>query len=701
MNLHPLFVPRSVAVIGASTRPGSVGNDIVKNITEGGFSGNIFPVNPKATELYGLRCYPDVAALPEAPELAVIAIPMAGVAGVLEACGQAGTQAAVIISSGFKETGAEGRKEEEKLRAISEKYGLALLGPNCLGFINPAHKLNASFAALTPPAGRVAFFSQSGALATSLLDLSAGRLGFSTFASIGNKAVVRERSLLEYFAKDKDTAAIGFYAEDLEDAPDFIAAARKTASRKPVIALKSGRTDAGSRASSSHTGSLAGSDAAYGALFKQARILRTETFDEFQALLEFLDRESLPAGARVGILTNAGGFGVLSTDVLAAKGLAVPELSEATRKKLAGVLPPAAGTGNPVDVLGDAPADRYRDALEILGASGEVDMILAIVTPQSMTEAEATAEAFARWKKEAGAQTPFLAAFAGEPRFETARKILAESGIAQALYPEAAALTFANAYALSRFRAMGDSQPFTPLSVDTVALRAQLAKWRETGTQPSESETRAWLARYGFIFPKEAKAQTLADALSAAETLAEPYVLKIISPDIIHKSDAGGVMLRVSRGDIGSAYKKLIAAVHERAPQARVEGVLISEMAPSGGTEYICGIKAVPGLGHMIMAGLGGIYVEMFQDVAFRFAPLSRDDAREMISELKSSALFQGARGQAALSEDSLIEALGRLSQLASDFPEISELDINPLVLYPGTADQKPLALDARMRITS
>jgi acetyltransferase len=524
--------------------------------------------------------------------------------------------------------------------------------------------------------------------------MTQGQSGFSLFASTGNKAVLEETRLLEYLVGDEDTRAIAFYSEDIRDGLGLRRAGRLAAENNiPVTVLKSGQTEAGSRASSSHTGSLAGSDRAYDALFKQSFIHRARTFQELEELLAYYQNNPLPEGPRVGIVTNAGGIGVLATDRLSEAGLTVATLSEALRARLAQVLPPAGSTQNPVDLLGDAPKERYRDALDILGASDEVDMLLVILTPQSMTDALGTARVVQDFRSRS--KLPVIVVLSGGATFDPARDALSASGISYTRYAESAAATLGIAWKQKEMQARAGKPVASLPSLPGAREKAEkIIGKRSPANRLSEDEARQVLEAYGFRFPETRLADSLENALRAAEELPSPFVLKIVSPDIVHKSDVGGVRLSVTRESLPREYRALMQAVHAKAPHARLEGVMLAEMAPPGGHEFILGLKNEPGLGKLVMCGLGGIYVETLRDVAFRLAPLSKDDAQDLLSELKSRALFSGARGQKALSQDAVIEALGRLSQIAQDFPEIEELDINPLVL---SADTAPLALDARI----
>src|SRR6185369_9425562 len=637
-------------VIGASTKTGSVGNSLTRNLLQHGYQGKIYPVNPKTETLFDLPCYVKISDIEADIDLAIIIIPASFVPDALREAGKKGVRAAVIISSGFKETGEEGKKLEDEIIAVAAEFNMALLGPNCLGFLHPSLGLNASFAKRMPEQGNVAFFSQSGALCTAILDLSAGFLDFSYFVSTGNKARISENDLLKFFAQDDETAVLGMYTEDMKNAEDVIKTGRAILSRpapKPTVVLKSGTTDAGTEASHSHTGALAGSDAAYQTLFTQARMIRARSLEHLLDLLSIFSSNSLPLGKKIGIVTNAGGMGVLATDAAVKHGLEIASLSQETIDRLS-VLPQAASKHNPVDVLGDALADRYTAAIEAVIDDPGVDMLLVIITPQTMTEADETASVISSLKKKT--KKPLAVVLAGKESFDAAMKILQKNKVSAFLYPEAAAEALA---ALSKYSAWQKNQFSTPFSFSDVkkeAAHAVIANARkENRTSLSENETWELLKAYGFQFLSSKIAKTKEEAQSLGLSFKTPLALKIISPQITHKSDVGGVLLNVDPENTGAAFEELLEQVKKNAPDADLEGALLVEMARPGGKEIILGVKEEPGMGKLIMAGLGGIYVETFKDVAFRFSPMTEEDAAEMMQELKSLPLLEGARGQAGI----------------------------------------------------
>lgn len=702
ISLVPLFSPRSIAVIGASTKEGSVGHSLTENLLKNGYQGRVYPVNPKTDRLFDRVCYPRLEDVPEIVDLAIIIIPATAVPQVLESAGAMGIKACVIISSGFKETGEAGARLESEIIAIAKKYGLALLGPNCLGFLQPALGLNASFSRVLPQPGSIAFFSQSGALATALLDLSQEILGFASFVSTGNKAVLDEKSFLDFFAHQKDAAFIGFYTEGISGSTEFIRLGRELLESVPpklAIALKSGQTPAGTRASSSHTGALAGSAQAYGALFRQARITQAHSLEELFNFLQVFSQNPLPQGKRLAILTNAGGLGVLATDAASLSGLELANLSEKTLKTLAEFLPPAASVKNPIDILGDADGERYARSLEAVADDKNVDMLLVIVTPQTTTEAALTAEAIVQVRKKS--DKPIVAIFAGAKSLEPGTVILRQEKVATLLYPEAGVEALAALAQAAEWRNQKEITVFEKPKVDHAKAARVFRQARvEKRDFLSENQTTEILQAYGFPLLKSAVVHSLAEIEPLLEKWDEGlYALKIVSRDIIHKSEAGGVILGIAQEDIAEEYKRLLERVAKKAPEARIEGVLVMEMAKPGGLEILLGMKREEGLGALLAIGLGGIYVETLGDLSYRFAPLTRTDAEEMLTELKSAPILSGTRGQKGIDKEALIDYLGRLSALVIDFPEIAEIDINPLLAFP--AGRKFCVLDARIRINA
>jgi len=696
--LDNFFQPNSVAVIGASRDPEKLGYAVLNNLKEGGFEGPLYPINPKAEEILGLEAYESVLDVPDPIGLAVIVVPAKIVPHVLRECGEKGISAVVIITAGFREAGREGLEQERELLDIAKEYNLRLIGPNCLGVIDTDTPLNATFAAGMPPDGPIAFMSQSGALGTAVLDLAmAGRVGFSKFVSLGNKADVSETDLLRAWGDDTHSRVILIYVEGLPDGQEFMDVAREVTRNKPVVAIKSGVTKSGSRAVSSHTGSLAGSEEAYKAAFKQAGVIRAASMEQvFDYALGFA-YQPLVKGDRVGIVTNAGGPGILATDAVEHAGLEIPRLSNETVQALKDYLPGAASAANPVDVLGDALADRYEHAIELVLEDPKVDSLVVIVTPQAMTEIEKTAHAIGRLSEDA--DKPILACFMGEARVDAGIRVLREYGVPNYPYPERVAATLA---AMDGYRQERDRPVFEPEGCEVCMppVRELFDKVREEGrVSIGDTEAREVLEAYGFPVPKSQLAESADEAVDVAQEIGFPVVLKVASPDILHKTDVGGVKLNLnSATDVRDAFDLIVYRAGRYVPDARVWGCLVQEMVTEG-REILVGMNRDPQFGPLVAFGLGGIYVEALKDVAFRIAPFSRKEAREMIHEIRSYPLLAGVRGEPPADHEAMVDALMRISQLVTDFPEIVELDINPLTVFEE--GQGAMAIDMRLVLAS
>jgi acetyltransferase len=696
--LESFFSPQSVAIIGASRDPEKLGYAVLANLVNGGYPGQLYPVNPKADEILGLKAYPSVLDIPAPVELAIIVIPYSLVPAALEQCGQKGVSAVTVISAGFREAGREGLERERELVEIAARYGMRLIGPNCLGVIDTATPLNASFAAGMPPKGPIAFMSQSGALGTAVLDMAmAGRIGFSRFVSLGNKADVSETDLLEAWADDPNSRVILIYVEGLPDGQKFIQVARKVTRHKPVVAIKSGVTASGSRAVSSHTGSLAGSEAAYKAAFRQAGVIRASSMEELFDCARAFAYQPLLKGDRIGIVTNAGGPGILATDALEHAGLLIPRLSPQTVRALTEYLPDAASAANPVDVLGDALADRYQHAISLVLNDPGIDGLLVIVTPQAMTEIEETAHVVGRMARQS--DKPVLACFMGEARIQAGIDILWQYGVPNYPFPERAAAAFAamNAYRRERERPLYEPEPCTTCIPE---VRKLFDRVRAEG-RVSIGDAEAWavLEAYGFTVPKSRLAKTPDEAVHIAEEIGYPVVMKIASPDILHKTDVGGVRLNLRTPDeVRDAFDLIVYRAGRYVPGARIWGCQVQQMI-LGGREVLLGMSRDPQFGPLVAFGLGGIYVEALKDVAFRVAPFSREEAHEMIREIRSYPLLEGVRGEPPADHEALADALLRISRMVMDFPEIVELDINPLKVFE--AGRGAIAIDMRLVLAS
>ncbi|MBI5958399.1 MAG: acetate--CoA ligase family protein [Chloroflexi bacterium] len=694
--LEGFFKPTAVALVGASDTPGKLGYTVLVNLIEAGFKGAIYPINPKSAEIMGHKAYPSVMDLPEVPQLAVIVIPYNHVPGALRECGEKGIKSVVIISAGFREAGVEGLEREMEVIEIAKKFGMRFIGPNVLGIIDTFTPLNVTFAAGTPPQGNIAFMSQSGALQTAIIDwsLAAQDLGFSKFVSLGNKADISETDLMLAFVDDPESRVILAYIEGLPKGAEFVKVAREVTRKKPILVLKSGVTDAGSRAVSSHTGSLAGSERAYDAAFYQSGVLRMDSLEQLFDAGRAFANQPLLKGDRIAIVTNAGGPGILATDTLERAGMRLAKFDAETIKKIKAVLPEAASAANPVDVLGDARSDRYAAAMELVAADPNVDGMICIVTPQAMTEIVETANAIGQLSQRF--DKPLLGAFMGEERAKAGVDILASYNIPNYRFPEHAAHSLAamRDYIQARDR---KERTIVTFDVDKAAVQKVIDRARKEGrVSVGETEARDVAQAYGLRLPNSRLATTADEAVKIASEIGYPVVLKIASPDILHKTDVGGVKVNLSNApDVRDAFDLIIYRATRYVPDARIWGCLVQEMVPTGGIEVLVGMSKDPQFGPLVTFGLGGILVEVLKDVTFRVAPFGREDAEEMLEEIRARALLAGVRGRPPADREAMIDTLLRINQLVTDFPEIVEMDINPLMVYEK--GQGAVALDIRL----
>jgi acetate---CoA ligase (ADP-forming) len=697
-DLDAIFSPRSVAVIGASTMPGKVGHDIFVNILRGGYQGTLYPVNPKAKSIASVRAYPTITDLPEAPDLAMIILPPNRALKAVEEAIAKGVKGLVIVSAGFKEVGDQGLEIENKITAVCREAGVRLVGPNCLGVINPLAdvSLNASFSIRMPKAGNVSFMSQSGALCTAVLDFAADReFGFSKFISIGNKADVDEVDLLRYFHEDPNTEVIMIYVEELQRGQAFIKAAKEITggdvNPKPILVIKSGRTSAGAAAAASHTGSLAGSEAVYDAIFAQSGIIRVASIDElfdFATAFAYKNenalgklRRKVPLGNRVAIVTNAGGPGIVATDMTVVSGLELAHFSDETVATLKRHLPATANFHNPVDVIGDAAQDRYENALTAVIRDEGVDGAMVILTPQSMTNAMGTAEAIVRIARRS--HKPILCCFMGIIDVSAGVKYLQENGVPVYPFPENVAKAFGALYRYSKWLNRKELAPYD-LMQDRACGRKIIEGTLAAGkTYIGEIEGTKLLQCYGFSVLPTQLAKTADEAVTLADGMHYPVVMKIVSDQIIHKSDAGGVKINLpDAAAVKAAFEQIVQGAKAYNANAQIDGVLVQKMAPKG-IEVILGANRYPKFGHLLMFGSGGVMVEVFKDVTFRLAPINRNSARFMVRGVKGFVLLNGFRGSAKADVEAVERLLVCLSDLLMDNPEIKELDINPLLVHP------------------
>ena len=694
--LESLIVPETIAVIGASRTPGKVGHEIVANLIGGGFGGKIVPVNPSADEVLGLACCADLTGSGQKVDLSVIAVPAKAVRGAIEDSIAAGAKAVAVITAGFKEVGKEGADQEAEIAQLCREKGVRMLGPNCLGLINTDHRMNASFAKQMPDAGGISVLSQSGALCTAILDWAAARgVGLSKLISIGNKADVSETDLLRAFAEDELTRVIVCYLESIDSGDAFVKAAEGAASVKPVVILKAGTTQAGVRAASSHTGSLAGADIAYGAAFKRSGVIRADGFESLFDSAMALSMQPLPQGDRVAIITNAGGPGIMATDAVEHLGMQIAGLGHFTATALRKKLPAAASVGNPIDVLGDADPERYAAAVNGALDDEAVDAVIVILTPQAMTRPAETARAIAGCVRE---DKPILASFMGGRDVEPAREELIAASLPDFPSPERVVAALRAMWDYSAWRRRPPRIvarfPVNRLRVERVIRRCARTRRTEIG----EVDAKAILRAYDFRVPAGYVAASADEAADAAGRLGYPVAMKIVSPDIIHKSDLGGVRLALSNADeVRDAFELMTLRIGRRAPEAHLVGVYVEKMCARG-REVILGMTRDPQFGPMLMFGLGGIFVEVMKDVTFHLAPITADEAMQMLMGTKSYPLLAGARGQAGVDMAAIARCIQRISQLATDFPGIVEMDINPLMV--GEIGTEPSVADARMTLS-
>lgn len=697
-----MFHPGSVAVIGASGEEGSVGNDVAKNIVEGLYEGDVFLVNPRIEELFGKKVYADVDDIAHTIDLAIIIVPAKIVATVLTQCGEKGIHSVIVISAGFRESGNIAREEE--LSDIAKKYNMALLGPNCLGILNPHIGLNASFAPLVPKKGNIAFLSQSGALCASVLDWAKEQgIGFSKFISTGNKTVLEERLLLEYLMNDEETDVIALYAEDLRQIDAFIEFMQTSGKKKPVIILKSGKTKEGSMASASHTGALAGNDETYDAIFRQSGILRVSGVEElFWAMKIFSLYDNTFEKGDVAVITNAGGPGVLATDALSEQGIIMAELSQETKNKLRESFPLAASVINPVDILGDAHADRYEKALEYILKDEAVYAVCVILTPQTMTAVKETAQVIIKKSKETN--KIILPVFMGKNLVSEGVALLEKEGLYVAGNPNEAGFVLGLIEKRRQFlKKNAESDRVSGEYFSTQKIndsRLILSNFQQKNIlELPEAYASPFLESLGFHMLRSKIVENAQEALSFAQEIGQKVVLKIVSPDILHKTDVGGVRVGIPIQDVVREFENMGEVVRMNAPYARIDGIMVMEMAPEKGLHMVVGAKRDKVLGSIIMVGLGGVYVEVFKDVSFGVLPIFRQDIIDMIHSLRSFPILEGARGGEILDKDSLIETVFRIAHIMEIFPEIREIDINPLLVCQK--GEGSIIMDSRVVLTT
>jgi len=681
--LEPFFNPRGVAVIGASRDPHKLGHGVVRNLIEYRYRGSIYPVNPVATEILGHACYPTIAEVPDPVDLAVVVVPAGIVADVLDQCGKRAIKHAIVVSGGFSETGPEGEAREVVLAQVAEKHGLRIVGPNCIGTIDTHHSVNTTFVVGMPQVGEIGFVSQSGAMCVAVIDWARGAgVGFSRIVSLGNQADVNETEMLVAIAGDPQTRVITAYIEGVADGRAFMQAAEEAARRKPVVVLKAGQGASAAKAVASHTGALAGSAEAYDAAFHHSGVLRANTTEELFDWARALAWQPLPEGDRVAILSNAGGPAILAVDVIEAAGLRLAPLTDATREFLRPRLPAAASAENPVDVLAGSGPGTYAVALDALLSDPTVDAVIVIMAPNDWflpaSLAEVIAEAAEVHHK------PVLASIMGLASVDQALTILHQRRVPNFAFPERAASTLAAMLARRRWLETPAELPVELTGVDQVAARAAL----------DQGDFAGLVAAYGIELPPTQMAVDANEAVRLAEEIGYQVALKLVSSDITHKSDVGGVVLNLADAEaVRAAFEAVITSARAAYPDATIEGVLVQKMVDKG-QELIVGVRRDPQFGPLALVGRGGIEVELLRDVAMGVAPLTRSQAERMLDSTRTGVRLKGWRGSPPADRAAVLDAMLRLSQAACDFPEIAELEINPL--YVLSAGQGAYAVDIR-----
>lgn len=694
--LKSIFMPRNVAVIGATEKEGSVGRTILRNLISSPFGGAVFPVNPKRPSLLGIKAYPSIREVPDPVDLAVIVTPAPLIPGIIGECIEVGVKGAIIISAGFKEVGPEGVRLEQEILLQTRRSGMRVIGPNCLGVMNPVSGLNATFAAGMAHQGKVAFISQSGALCTAVLDWSfKANVGFSSFVSVGSMLDVDWGDLIYYLGDDPHTESIVIYMESIGDARSFLSAAREIALSKPIIVIKPGRTEGAARAAASHTGSLTGSDEVLDAAFRRAGVLRVDSIGDVFSMADVLSKQPRPKGPRLTILTNAGGPGVLATDRLLTTGGELAEISDQTMQKLSEFLPASWSHNNPIDVIGDASPERYARSLAVAADDPNSDGLLVVLTPQAMTDPTATAEALRDYA--ATFDKPILASWSGGLEVAEGESILNKVGIPTFEYPDDAARAFTYMWQLtSNLRTLYET-PSLPddEDVDRAKAAAIIQRVRASGRDLlTEAESKELLSAYGIPTTPTLVAVSAKDAGKLATKMGFPVVVKLHSETITHKTDVGGVKLNLKdAAAVEAAFEQIKASVTEKAGAEHFLGVTVQPMVKMEGYELILGSSIDPQFGPVLLFGTGGQLVEVFKDRALALPPLNTTLARRMIERTKIYTALKGVRGRKPVDMDALEKMLVRFSRLVAEQRWIKELDINPLIASPDGL----LALDGRV----
>lgn len=702
-DLSCIFEPESVAVIGASRNPSSIGYQVLHNIIKFGYKGVVYPVNPKADFIHSIKAYKSLMDIQGNVEMAVVVVPSKLVVGVMEECGKKGVKGVVMITAGFKETGEEGTKLENKVKEICEKYGMRMIGPNCMGVLNlsPNHSMNATFGPVTPQFGSVSMISQSGAMGIAILDFADDlNLGIAKFASVGNKADVKVVDLLEYFECDDETKEILLYIESLDDPLRGIEVARRISYTKPVIVVKAGRTMKGAQAASSHTGALTASDEAFSAMFRKSGMIRVRDVHELFNLALGLTLQPLPMGPRVAILTNGGGPGILATDACVSYGLEIAQLSKRTQNILRKNLAEEASIKNPIDMIASANTKNYKICSKALLEDPNVDALVAICTPPENLDPIEIAAAISEVSE--GTDKPVIGVFMGRDDVQDAIMNMDGNKIPVYNFTESAAFVLSKMVSYKQWidKPRGKYKKF---KVDKKKVETIFKKVRNDGRNELVlTEAEDVFKAYGFKFPDSDLVKNEAQAVKAAEKMGYPVVIKVVSPEVLHKTDAGGVAVNLKdEKQLKAAFKKMEASVQKYLKKRKVKitkntiwGYQVQKMSEKG-REIILGSSYSPLFGNQIMVGFGGIYVEVMKDVSFNIAPVTDLEITEMIGSLHGYPILEGVRGEKPSDIPKLEESVQRFSQLIDDFPEISEVDINPLFVYPKP--KPPMVVDGRI----
>lgn len=681
-DLSGLFTPERVAVIGATAREGSVGRALLENLTT--FEGEVFPVNPNQDTVLGTTCYPEIGSVPNpaSVDLAIVAVPAERVSKILRQVGRVGIRNVVVVTAGFSEAGPEGQRQEAELREIAEEYDLNMVGPNCVGVISTPVGLNATFIPATPREGSISLVSQSGAFISAVLGWAGQHnIGFKDVVSLGNEAVLDEIDFIAEWDDDPETEVIMAYLEDVEDGRRFIETARDVTTDTPIVVIKSGRTEAGAEAAASHTGSIAGSDRAYQAGFEQAGVLRAGTLQEVFDIARALAGQPLPDRNGVAVVTNGGGPGVLATDAIGDLRLDIAEFDSSLRTELDRILPDQADATNPLDIIGDADIDRFERTLDKVLGSDAVGSAVVISVPTAIFEFNELADVIGELQNRHG--KPVVGCLMGGDEADRAAETLATYGVPNYFDP-ARAVT--GLEALAEYRDVTDREYDSPreFEVDETRAREVLAQTVAREVDYLGVEAMDLLDAYGIPIPAGGLAESVSEAEAIADDVGGQVVMKIVSPDIVHKSDIGGVKVGVSRDDVAETYQTILDRATDYDPDATILGVQVEEhIELEESTETIVGVNRDPQFGHVLMFGLGGIFVEVFEDTSFRIAPVTEGEARRMTEEIQAAPMLRGARGRTPADIDALVEMIQRISRLVTDFPGIQELDVNPLVVGP------------------